>query len=313
MQKIKFKKGLIIGPSGIGAVHFREFLNNGFEEIGFIGKSKSKNRSFVVNLKKFQNIKIINLKDFKNIKKFKPDVVSICSPFDKHLSHILKCKKHSKYIIVEKPFIWSKKKLIKGKNLQSSLRLLSESNNQIVINLPMVSLAKQIIQKKEVTKNIDYFKFCYFTKGKQKNENIAVDLLPHALSFLLTILKKKIINFNIINVKKLKSSWSCEIKIDNMICIFQFTQDLFRKESILKFSLNNNHYVRHQKDIDGKRINYLVKNNRKKISLNNPMNEYLCYLLKSFNNKNKIKINNNLVLKIMKIKEDLLSFKKFDI
>ena len=96
MQKIKFKKGLIIGPSGIGAVHFREFLNNGFEEIGFIGKSKSKNRSFIVNLKKFQNIKIINLKDFKNIKKFKPDVVSICSPFDKHLSHILKCKKHSK-------------------------------------------------------------------------------------------------------------------------------------------------------------------------------------------------------------------------
>ena len=60
MQKIKFKKGLIIGPSGIGAVHFREFLNNGFKEIGFIGKSKSKNRSFNINLKKFEYIKIIN-------------------------------------------------------------------------------------------------------------------------------------------------------------------------------------------------------------------------------------------------------------
>lgn len=310
MQKIKFKKGVIIGPSGIGAVHFREFLNNGFKEIGFIGKSKSKDRFFNINLKKFENIKIMNLKDFKNIRKFKPDVVSICSPFDKHLSHILKCKKHSKHIIVEKPFIWSKKKLKKGKNLQNSLRLLSKSNNQIAINLPMISLARQLIQKKEITKNINYFKFCYFTKGKQNNENIAVDLLPHALSFLLTISKRKVINLDIINVKKFKSNWSCKIKIDNMICIFKFTQDLFRKESVLKFSLNNNHYVRHQKDIDGKRINYLVKNNRKKISLNNPMSEYLCYLLKSFNNKDKIRTNNNLVLKIMEIKEDLLSFKK---
>ena len=40
MKKINFTRGLIVGPSGIGAVHLREFLRMGFNEIGFIGKSK---------------------------------------------------------------------------------------------------------------------------------------------------------------------------------------------------------------------------------------------------------------------------------
>ena len=33
-----YNKGLIIGPSGIGAVHLREFIRNGINQIAFIGK-----------------------------------------------------------------------------------------------------------------------------------------------------------------------------------------------------------------------------------------------------------------------------------
>jgi len=310
MKKTKFRRALIVGPSGIGAVYFREFIKNGFNEIGFIGKSKSKNRSFNISSKKFENIKIVNLKDFKNIKKFRPQVTSICSPFYKHANHILKCKKYSKFIIVEKPFMWSQRKLKKGKNLQISSKLLSKSTNKIVVNLPMVSLAKQLFYKKEIPEKINYFKFCYFTKGKQSYENIAVDLLPHALSFLLTILKKKLFDLKIITIKKQKLKWSCVIKLNNTLCNFQFKQDKFSKKSILNFSLNNNHYTRFQKVINNEHMNYLIKNRRKKIDLKNPMNDYLCYLLGSFKNFNKVKINNDLVLRITKIKEELLSFEK---
>jgi len=310
MKKTKFKRALIVGPSGIGVVHFREFIKNGFNEIGFIGKSKFKNRSFNVSLKKFENIKIVNLKNFKNIKKFQPQVTSICSPFDKHANHILKCQKYSKFIIVEKPFAWSQRKLKKGKNLQISSKLLSKSTNKIVVNLPMVSLAKQLLYKKEIPKKINYFKFCYFTKGKQSYENIAVDLLPHALSFLLTILKKKLFDLKIVTIQKQKLKWTCLIKLNNIICNFQFKQDKFSKKSILNFSLNNNHYKRFQKEINNEHINYIVKNRRKRITLKNPMNDYLCYLLESFKNSNKIKINNDLVLEITKIKEELLNFKR---
>jgi len=310
MKNFFLKKALIVGPSGIGAVHFRELLKNGFNEIGFIGKSKLKKRSFNISLKKFENITVINLKEFKNIKKFRPEVTSICSPFESHSTHILKCKKYSKFIIVEKPFVWSKKKLKKGKNLQISSDLLSKSNNKIVVNLPMVSLAKQLFYKKEVPKKIDFFKFCYFTKGGQSYENIAVDLLPHALSFLLTILNKELFFLKIITIKKQKLKWSCVLKLNNTKCVFQFMQDKRRKESVLSFNLNKNHYKRFQKKINNDQINYLIKNRRKNVTLKNPMNDYLSYLLRSFKDYTKVKINNNLVLRITEITEELLNFKK---
>ena len=61
MKNKNFNKALIIGPSGIGTVHLRELLRFGFEEIAFLGKSNSKKRTFIVNLKNNKQIKIINL------------------------------------------------------------------------------------------------------------------------------------------------------------------------------------------------------------------------------------------------------------
>ena len=311
MKKINFTRGLIVGPSGIGAVHLREFLRMGFNEIGFIGKSKFKKRTFNISTRNLKDIKIINLQNFKNIKKFQPQVTSICSPFTQHENHILKCKNYSKFIIVEKPFIWSGKKLKKGKNFQISSDILSKSNNTIVVNLPMISLAKQLIYKKEIPKNIKIFKFFYFTKGKQTYENIAVDLLPHALSFLLSILKKKTFNTKIIAIRKQKSKWSCRIKLDETLCIFQFKQDSAIRESILNFDINNNQYKRFQENVNEERVNYLIKNKKKKLFLKNPMTDYLLYLIKNSKKTDKIKMNNNLVLKIIKIKEDLLAYNNF--
>ena len=309
MQKTLFKRGLIVGPSGIGAVHLREFLRNGINEIAFIGKSKFKKRSFQINSKKFEFVKIINLKKFKNLKKFRPQITSICSPYHKHLNHILKCKDYSKYIIVEKPFIWSRTKIKKGKNLQISLNLLSKLNNKIVVNLPMVSIARQLFYKKEIPKRIRSFKFSYFTKGPQFYDNIAVDLLPHALSFLLTATKKKKFNLKILAIKRQRSYWSCKIKLDEILCDFKFKQDKFNKESKLYFSLNNNHYKRLQKEIQNEYLTYLIKNGKKKFFLKNPMQEYLYFIFRSFKNSSKVKTNNDLVLKITKITEELLNFK----
>ena len=310
MNKKILKKGLIVGPSGIGNVHFREFLRNGFNNIAFIGKSKFKKRTFNITTNKIKNFKLINIQNFANIKKFKPEVTSICSPFTKHKDHILKCKKYSKYLIVEKPFLWSAIKLKKDRNFEIASNLLANSNNKIAVNLPMVSLAKQLILKKEAPSIVRFFKFSYFTKGKQTYENIAVDLLPHALSFILTILKKSTVELKIFSIKKQKLEWSCRIKINETLCIFQFKQDILLKESILKFNINKDHYKRFQKDVKKERLNYLLKNKKKIIYLKNPMTDYLYYLLKSFKKPNNIKKNNKLVLIIMKLKENLLNFTK---
>tara|TARA_Y100000590_G_scaffold438567_1_gene561535 strand:- start:10627 stop:11580 length:954 start_codon:yes stop_codon:yes gene_type:complete len=304
----KFKRGLIVGPSGIGRVHFRRYYKSGIREIAVIGKRFNKNRSFPINSTKKNGLKILNLKNFNNIKKFKPELVSICSPFEKHLEHILKCNHYCKYIIVEKPFIWfNNSKRINVYKIASII--LSKFGNKIMVNLPMVSLAKQLSKKKEIPKKIRVFKFMYFTKGKQIYENIAVDLLPHAISFILAVNGNLLRNFEIKSVKVKKFKWSCKIIINNVICYFLFTQDKKRKESNLFFKLNKNHYRRKQELVNGEYINTLIRNNKKKINIKNPMTEYLNLLIKNTKNTKNTELNHNLVLVITKLTKSLLTWK----
>ncbi len=307
MKNKNFNKALIIGPSGIGTVHLRELLRFGFEEIAFLGKSNSKKRTFIVNLKNNKQIKIINLKKLNNIKNFKPDVTNICSPFKNHYEHILACKNYSKFLIVEKPFIWFSSNLKKRKEYKTSVKLLENSKKKILVNLPMISLAQQLIKKKELPVKLNLIKFFYFTRGKQIKQNIAVDLLPHAISFLFTLIKKKNFDIKVLNILEKNSEWSCRLKIDKTLCVFHFKQNMLYKESILKLNINNNKYIRFQKQLGNERVNYLVKNKKKKIQLKNPMTDYLNNMLKNLKNRRFVSKNNELVIKVAKLKELLLS------
>ena len=306
----KFKRGLIVGPSGIGRAHFRQYYKNGIREIGILGKNFNKKRLSQINISKFDNLKITNLKNFDDIKKFKPQIVSICSPFEKHLEHILKCNNHCKYIIVEKPFIWFKTSEKKINTYKIASNLLVKLKKKIMINLPMVSLASQLLEKREISKKARILKFMYFTKGKQNYENIAVDLLPHAISFILVINGNFLKNFKIKSVKVDKLKWSCKIIINNVICYFLFTQNKERKESSLSFKLNKDFYKRNQKLSNGEYINTINKNKRKIINVKNPMTEYLNLLLNNFKNPKNIEFNHRLVLDITTITDKLLSWKK---
>jgi hypothetical protein len=58
MKKTKFKRALIVGPSGIGVVHFREFIKNGFNELSI------KLGQFIVQSTTFPFLN--NLSDIKN-------------------------------------------------------------------------------------------------------------------------------------------------------------------------------------------------------------------------------------------------------
>ena len=122
-----------------------------YKEVAILGKKFKKNRKINLISKDIKRTKIYNLKTFNEIKKFQPKVISICSPFEKHSEHLLKCKKYCKNFIVEKPFFWIKNKS-EDYNYYYAKKLLKENNFKLFINLPMISLANQIIYRKEVFK-----------------------------------------------------------------------------------------------------------------------------------------------------------------
>ncbi len=301
-------RGLIIGPSGIGQVHLREFVKNGIKEVAILGRKFKKNRKINLISKDIKRTKIYNLKTFNEIKKFQPKVISICSPFEKHSEHLLKCKKYCKNFIVEKPFFWIKNKS-EDYNYYYAKKLLKENNFKLFINLPMISLANQIIYRKKVFK-VKNLKFNYFTSGRHIYNNIAVDLLPHAVSFILALQKKKLKNFKIFSVNNKKSEWRCRVLINDCNCDFHFKQNKKSKESKLSFRLNENFFVRKQVKLNNEYLTTLVRNKKRIIKVKNPMNEYLKLMLNSFKNDKNIKRNNILALDIMKLTGKLINFGK---
>ena len=296
------KSALVLGPSGIGKAHIRVLTDYGIKNIYLKGNKFKPNRINIMGLKKNINVNFYNLKNLKELKK-KIQISSICTPFEKHLSHILLLKKFCNRIIVEKPFIWRNNS---KNNYEVAKKVLEEkSKKKIFINLPMVSLASQI-KKIEKLKKINNLKFNYFTAGKQKFNNIAVDLLPHAISFFFTF-NKDYKRISVFKILKKKDSWSCKIKIDDCKCNFKFIQNKKRRISKLSFKINKNLYVRKQIKVANNYQVSLIKNSSKEIKLSNPLQEYLLLILKNLDNGSFQKENNRLALNTVKFTQMILS------
>ena len=301
---LKKSTGVIIGSSGIGKVHLRELINFGFKNIGLVGKKFKKNRISDLIIK-HKDISFYNLKSIKEIKKIKPRIINLCSPTKYHYDQILIIKNLCKNLIIEKPILWIKNN--KVSNLAITKNLLSKKSNNIYVNLPMISLAKQIKKKNKILK-IKRLNFNYFTKGKNQFENIPIDLLPHALSFLLTLKSNNLKYFKIIEVYKKKNIWKCKIIINDCLCKFHFKQDPKRLDSRLSFRINDDIYLRKQIIKNGIYVNKILKNKEKIFNIKNPMSDYLSLILKNLNKKNILKKNNSITINLVKIMEELVNY-----
>ena len=105
-KKLNFNRALVIGPSGIGNAHIRQYAKNKISKIAILGKSFKTKRILQVANSILKKVEIINLKNFNEIEKIKPQVISICSPYEFHLKYLLKLKNSKSAFIVEKPFFW---------------------------------------------------------------------------------------------------------------------------------------------------------------------------------------------------------------
>ncbi len=301
----KFNKGLIIGPSGIGNAHIREYKNYGIKNIGILRKNFNKNK--IDNSPNIQKKNLKFLKKFKEIENFKPDVISLCTPHYYHIRHLKLINSiYTGPIIVEKPFIIDKSfSYIKHKKI---IDYFYKNFENISVNLPMTSVALQLKKflKQNKIKNIDFF---YNTGGKHKFGEILIDLLPHALSFVLTTANQKLKNFQIIKLLIKKQQSKIKLKINNIDCNFNFKQNEKNKDSSLMFLINNEKFERFiikENDIHS----VYFRTNKKNIKIQNPMSVSLSNSLNELNKKKYNKKNKMVVESITKI--TCYIFKKFN-
>ena len=302
------KKILIIGPSGIGKVYLRESFKLGFKKIGILGKKFDAKRN--LGFSKIKKKKIYNFRTIKECSKFNPDYTSICTPFYLHYDHIKKVRLFCKNILVEKPLIWFKQKL-KNKFIDKKLKLIfNDSKSVVLVNLPFQQLAYQLLKKKLIKKKVKRFIFNYYTSGKQTFSDIAVDLLPHAISFILSLNNENKIKKKIFNINQTKFAWKCKIMINNCECQFNFKENVNKKKNEMNFKLDTNYFAREQKEINGNMKFWLIINKKTKFHFKNPMSLSIIASIKSFHKKKYVTKNNNLAVMIGKTTYKLINYRK---
>ena len=292
----------IIGARGIGKIYLREILNLGVKKIFLLGRRYRNSLKIKSELDEKWNSRVIACKSLTELKNRKADLICICAPTNTHFRFIKVFLKTKSKLIVEKPLFDIGELCLQEVHSRMNL-LFSGYSNKLITNLPLIEYSNSLKSKFNINprriKNV-YFK--YYTSGKNTYKNIAIDLLPHSLSFLLFffLFKKNDIKINYRKVKK--DSWKISFSFHNIKCLFDFNQNINRKKSILKISLNNQNFLRVQKT----NITRFVKNDEyiksgkliKKIE--NPMSQSikknLIKLIKDKINKKDVELQKSLIL-----------------
>ena len=292
----------IIGARGIGKIYLREILNLGVKKIFLLGKSYQNTLKIKSELEKSLSSKIIACKSLKELKRRKPDFVCICAPTDTHLGFIEEFLKTKTKLLVEKPLFDLGK--LSLQEVQSKINLvLNNYSNKLITNLPLIEYTKSLKSKFNINqKGIKSVYFKYYTSGKNTYQDIAIDLLPHSLSFLLFFFSIKTNDIKINYRKMKKDTWKISFSFRKIKCLFDFNQNTNRGKSILKISLNNRNFLRVQK----KNITRYIKNEEyirsgkliKKIE--NPMSKSIKQnfkkLIRNKINKKDVELQKSLIL-----------------
>ena len=218
-------KIILIGPRGIGQVYLRYLAGHSIDVYS---------RDYDENCRQLSGVNVL-----KELPSDTYDIGIICTPTETHLEYILLLQNICDKVIVEKPLL----------DYSDAGRTNEIDFNKTITNLPMIGLSNQLrlIDDSNITK----MTFAYHTCGPYRNENISLDLLPHAISLIdqfMTIqnidLIDSIITYNINTLL---------LNVNGMEYNVSFSQGLV-KASELSIRINDALYTRRQINDNGFKV-----------------------------------------------------------
>jgi predicted dehydrogenase len=171
----------ILGASGVGKYHAREFDKAGCNVVAILGSSKESSEKAVKNLYKEFGIKATpyyNL--YEMLESEKLDAVSICTPPKLHEHQTRKCLESNLHVFCEKPFV-------EGYEKAKDLFELSEKKKKILaINMQWPSIIPTL---KEYTGLPNVSTFSVRAEPAEHGKEMLNSYLSHANSLLIGIKK----------------------------------------------------------------------------------------------------------------------------
>lgn len=285
----------ILGASGIGKFHAREFNNLGCEIVAILGSSKSTSKKTADNIKKFIGKNVKPYWDLDSLLKEEfLDAVSICTPPETHFSFAKKCLKNKINVFCEKP--------LTVRNIKQAKELIHLAKK----NKVMLTINTQwpiILNKLKVPKKINEFEWA--SEPGFKKRDLLFDHLAHANSMIVKLIPKgKIsdIHFPIISDEKILVNFfyknikdGCNVKYE-----FNFKKDRPRK---LIFSINDDKFTR----FIGKKYSQQLVSNDKHIKIEDPLAGSIYLFTKSLSGFGNPLINMKEILEMESIQERIFN------
>jgi len=295
----------ILGASGIGKVHARIFSELNVEIDSILGSTI---KSATNTAKILEKTLGINPKPFSDINELinQPlDGISICTPPNLHYHQILLSLDSNLPVFCEKPLFWGGiddyeegiRKLIKLKNHSNQHLFLNTSNNLFI---------KYIMSELFYEKDISYFLFKFYTKGKNFNLDIAVDLLPHGIALIQSIFGEY--EPSKLFIESYRNRFRCKFLYNGCDVEFDF-KEYPECEKLFVLQINDRIFNRVQRGTGKEYKVYINDENNKKLFLvPDPFRVYIsefvesCKLNNSKNNDalNSAYFNQKMILKILK-------------
>jgi hypothetical protein len=255
----KLKIG-ILGASGFGKFHAREYKNLGHEVIAVLGKSKESSELAAKNLSELYRIETKPYSDLDEmLKNEKLDVVSVCSPAEFHARQTETCLNSGINVLCEKPFIQGNEN--NYTNAKKLFDLAKGKKLVLSVNTQLPAIFNYI--KTKPSKRFEMLMETAF-----KGVSAIKDYMPHMNSLLLTIFSGGLVrnvSFSIkgdnneIRFDYLNEFGTCKVKYN-----FKFKEDRPRD---LRFLIGDKEYNRKI----GRNYEQILAYDNKEIKMEDPL------------------------------------------
>lgn len=297
MSKLKIA---ILGASGIGKYHAREYKNAGCEVVAILGSSKEKAINTSNVLKKEFGIFASSYYELESMLKLENiDAVSICTPPELHSKHVKLCLEAGLHVLCEKPFVFDS--LHENyKKAQELVKISKEKKKVLTINMQWPSILDVLPIKKAA--KVNNFSM-YMEPPGFKEKTIIADAVPHMNSMLIRLIKGR----EAVNFRFNKSGEDLIIKFDYKknkdICnVTYHIKPKQERPRNINFSINGEKYQRVLTD----EYKQKITNGKKEFEIEDPLKVSIRSFVDAINGQSQPLISEAEILENVRLQDILM-------
>ena len=233
----------ILGARGIGKVHARIFHALGDRVCAVLGSSSETAVAAVEDLRVSYGIRATPYHCLDELLKQPLDALSICTPESLHYGQVVAALDRGLPVFCEKPLFWEEN--LSWGEIERRLAVLeSHPQRRLTVNTSNNLLLEAVKDRLADPEDIRSFEFRFHTRGRYRGQGIAVDLLPHGASLLLSLFGERTLAD--LDCVCHDDRWSCEFIYGGTCRVkFDFQQDPAGAK-LLEFAANGRTFRRRQ-------------------------------------------------------------------